>query len=81
MHSRGPAAIDSQAIRWIPRVGAPSLLVQGGADAIVDPADATRLADAALDAEVLMVEGAAHSFHGHEDEVVTAVASWLDRMV
>ena len=80
-HSRGPAALDSQPVRWIPRVGAPALLVQGGADAIVDPGDATRLADAAVDAEVVMVEGATHSFHGHEDEVVTAVASWIDRKV
>ena len=79
-HSRGPAAIDSQPIRWIARVGAPSLLVQGGADAIVGPGDAARLADAAVAAEVVMVEGATHSFHGHEDEVVSAVASWLDRV-
>jgi pimeloyl-ACP methyl ester carboxylesterase len=68
-HSRGPAAIDSRSHRWIGRVDAPILLVQGTEDAIVAPEDADRLADiaraAGREAEIARIEGAGHSFHGY----------------
>jgi alpha-beta hydrolase superfamily lysophospholipase len=81
-HSRSPAATHSRPVRWIERVQAPILLVQGDQDAIVDPGDLHVLTEAgrAADRDVWaeMIPGAGHSFHGQEEEVIAVVADWLD---
>jgi fermentation-respiration switch protein FrsA (DUF1100 family) len=41
---------------------APWLIIHGGADSSVSPADAHLLADAAPDARLLIIEGASHTF-------------------
>jgi alpha-beta hydrolase superfamily lysophospholipase len=81
-HSRGPRAGAAMPFRHLPRVRAPVLLVQGLADALVEPAEAARLAQAARDAgnpdvEVAMIDGVGHSLAGAEHTVVTTVVRWL----
>ncbi|MGE3138710.1 MAG: alpha/beta hydrolase, partial [Thermoleophilia bacterium] len=81
-HSRGPEARDAETHRHIGAVGAPILLVQGSADLVVDPPEAGMLADVARAAgnpsvTVASLDGAGHSFAGHEAEVVAAVTGWL----
>jgi alpha-beta hydrolase superfamily lysophospholipase len=81
-HTRGPRATDAMAHLHIHDVGAPVLLVQGTADAVVDPADADRLAERARAAgnrsvTVAAIEGVGHSFAGGERRVVDAVLGWL----
>jgi dipeptidyl aminopeptidase/acylaminoacyl peptidase len=81
-HSRGPRAGSAMPFRHLPRVRAPVLLVQGLADALVEPAEAARLAQAARDAgnpdvEVAMIDGVGHSLAGAEHTVVTTVVRWL----
>ena len=81
-HSRGPAAASAMAHRQIGAVAAPVLLVQGTADEVVEPPEAEALARVARDAgngdvTVVHVEGAGHTFAGHEIATLSAVVSWL----
>lgn len=79
--SRGPEAVDAEPRRHIGRVTVPTLLVQGTADEIVDPAEAQLLREAAGGpAELARIEGAGHSFHGGEAAVVAAVTAFLARL-
>jgi dienelactone hydrolase len=83
-HSRGPEAEAAMACRQIGRIRAPILLVQGTADAIVDPGDAARLAEQARregngDVTVAMLEGEGHGFADHE-ATFAAIRDWLDRV-
>jgi dipeptidyl aminopeptidase/acylaminoacyl peptidase len=83
-HSRGPAATAAMAHRQIGAVAAPILLVQGGADQVVDPGEATALGRVAREAgnddvTVLTLEGVDHSFAGGEIAALDAVTSWLRR--
>lgn len=81
-HSRGPAAVPAMAHRQIGQVWAPILLVQGDADQVVAWEEAPRLAEVARgagnqDVTVQCIEGADHSFKGHEIATLDAVLAWL----
>lgn len=83
-HSRGPAATSAKAHLQIGQVWAPVLLVQGTADGVVRHHEAHDLARVAREAgnpdvTVVSIEGANHSFAGHEIETRDAVISWLRR--
>lgn len=83
-HSRGPAAISAMAFRQIGQVWAPILLVQGTADEVVSFEEAPALERAARaagnrDVTVVPIEGATHSFDGHEITTLDAVLPWLKK--
>lgn len=84
-HSRGPEAAPAMACRQIGEVAAPVLLVQGTADSVVEPWEASELARVAREAgnddvEIAWVEGADHGFAGHEMATLAAVTRWLKRV-
>ena len=84
-HSRGPEAVEAMACRQIGQVTTPVLLVQGTADFVVEPWEALELARVAREAgnddvEIAWVEGAEHSFAGHEMATLAVVARWLKRV-
>lgn len=84
-HSRGPEAVEAMACRQIGEVAAPVLLVQGTADSVVEPWEASELARVAREAgnddvEIAWVEGADHSFAGHEMATLAAATRWLKRV-
>ncbi|MEW6582538.1 MAG: alpha/beta hydrolase [Actinomycetota bacterium] len=84
-HSRGPEAVEAMACRQIGKVPHPLLLVQGTADWVVEPWEASELARVAREAgnddvTVEWVEGADHSFEGHEMTTLAAVTRWLHRV-
>jgi pimeloyl-ACP methyl ester carboxylesterase len=84
-HSRGPEAIEAMACRQIGAVAAPVLLVQGTADWVVEPWEASELARVAreggnADVEIAWIEGAEHSFEGYEMATLAAVTRWLKRV-
>lgn len=81
-HSRGPSATSAMAFRQIGQVWAPILLVQGTGDEVVAFEEAVALAGVARaagnrDVTVIRLDGAPHSFDGHEIPTIQAVASWL----
>jgi len=81
-HSRGPAATSAKAHLQIGQVWAPVLLVQGTADGVVRHHEAHDLARVAREAgnpdvTVISIEGAGHTFAGHEIETRDAVIPWL----
>lgn len=81
-HSRGPAATAAMAHRQIGQVWAPILLVQGGADEVVRFEEAPALARVAREAgnrdvTVVRIEGATHSFKGHEIATLERVTAWI----
>ena len=60
------------------------LLVQGGADEVVEPGEAAALARVAREAgnddvTVVTLDGVGHSFAGGEIAALEAVTSWLRR--
>ena len=70
------------------RMKAPWLIIHGDADATVPVADAHRLADAAPDARLLLIEGASHTFDIEHpmtrtspalDLAVSETAEWMRR--
>lgn len=81
-HSRGPEAVDAFADRHLAKAPCPVLLVQGTADTLVDPSDATELAEIIRSgggqAEIAWLEGSDHLMGGHHDELVTAVRDWIE---
>ena len=84
-HSRGPEAVPAMAHRQIGQVRAPILLVQGTDDEVVGVDEAEALARVAResgnrDVEVVHVEGAGHSFKGHEIFTRDTVIRWLRRV-
>lgn len=84
-YSRGPEAVEAMACRQIGAVAVPVLLVQGTADFVVEPWEASELARVAREAGVAdidlqWVEGADHSFAGHEMATLGAVTRWLKRV-
>jgi dipeptidyl aminopeptidase/acylaminoacyl peptidase len=85
-HSRGPAATPAMAFRQIGQVWAPVLLVQGTSDEVVEFEEAVALAGVARaagnrDVTVMRIDGAGHSFKGHEIATLDAVISWLRKRV
>jgi len=83
-HSRGPSATAAMAFRQIGQVWAPVLLVQGTDDEVVRFEEAVALAQVARragnpDVTVMRIDGAGHSFAGHEIATMDAVLSWLRR--
>jgi dipeptidyl aminopeptidase/acylaminoacyl peptidase len=85
-HSRGPSATSAMAFRQIGQVWAPVLLVQGTSDEVVLFEEAVALSQVARaagnrDVTVTRIDGAGHSFAGHEIETLDAVLSWLRRRV
>lgn len=81
-HSRSPAATSAMAFRQIGQVWAPILLIQGTADEVVAAHEAIDLAEVARgagnrDVTVVHIEGAGHSFKGHEIPTLAAATSWL----
>ena len=83
-HTRGPEAVAAMTFRNIDQVRVPILLVQGDVDQVVSPDEAERLRGVARaagndHAEVLLIEGADHSFAGREIQVTQAVTRWFDR--
>lgn len=85
-HSRGPAATAAMAFRQIGQVWAPVLLVQGTSDEVVRFEEAVALARVARasgnrDVTVIRIDGAGHSFAGHDIETLDAVISWLRKRV
>jgi dipeptidyl aminopeptidase/acylaminoacyl peptidase len=85
-HSRGPSATAAMAFRQIGQVWAPVLLVQGTSDDVVRFEEAVALAEVARaagnrDVTVTRIDGAIHSFAGHEMATLDAVLSWLRRRV
>jgi pimeloyl-ACP methyl ester carboxylesterase len=84
-HSRGPEAVEAMACRQIGAVTVPVLLAQGTADFVVEPWEATELARVAREAgnpdvELAWIDGAGHSFEGHEMATLVAVTRWLKRV-
>lgn len=84
-HSRGPEATDAMACRQIGAVSVPVLLIQGTADFVVEPWEATELARVAreagnADVRLEWIEGADHSFAGHEIPTLAAATRWLKRV-
>jgi pimeloyl-ACP methyl ester carboxylesterase len=82
--TRGPEAYGAMACRQIARVEVPVLFVQGGADEVVHPDEATKLARLARDAanadvELVQIDGVGHDFVGGEVAVVDAISAWLAR--
>ncbi len=80
--SRGPEAADAEPGRHIARVEVPTLLVQGTADTIAEPANADRLAEEARRGgndrvTIASIEGVGHGFHGGEQRVADAVTGFL----
>jgi dipeptidyl aminopeptidase/acylaminoacyl peptidase len=85
-HSRGPAATAAMAFRQIGQVWAPILLVQGTDDKVVYFEEAVALARVARaagnrDVTVIRIDGAGHSFKGHDIATLDAVLSWLRQRV
>jgi len=85
-HSRGPSATAAMAFRQIGQVWAPVLLVQGTSDEVVLFEEAVALSRVARaagnpDVTVTRIDGATHSFAGHELQTLDAVLSWLRRRV
>jgi pimeloyl-ACP methyl ester carboxylesterase len=83
-HARGPEAVEAMAARQIGAVRAPVLLVQGTEDWVVEPWEATELARVAREAgnddvTIEWIEGAEHSFAGHEMPTLAAITRWLKR--
>lgn len=83
-HTRGPNATPAMTFRQIGMVGAPILLVQGNADAVVSLDEAQRLAGVARaagnsDVEIAVIDGGDHFFTGCEVHVTHAVTRWLGR--
>ncbi len=80
-HSRGPEAVDAVADRHLAAARCPILLVQGTADTVVDPADATAIAEAVRtsggDAQIAWIDGADHLMGAHHTELVDAVCAWV----
>jgi pimeloyl-ACP methyl ester carboxylesterase len=78
---RGPQAV-SDPYRNIARVRDPILIVQGGADRLIQPDIGERLeraARASRRVEFLRIAGANHAFSGHEDELAGRILSWLGK--
>lgn len=79
-HSRGPEAVDSFADRHLAKARCPILLVQGTADTLVDPVDATDLAEVVRTsgghADIAWLEGSDHLMGGHHDELIDATRAW-----
>jgi pimeloyl-ACP methyl ester carboxylesterase len=78
---RGPEAL-SDPYRNIARVRNPILIVQGGADRLIQPDIGERLERAARGSrhvDFLRVPGANHAFSGHEDELAGRILSWLGK--
>jgi pimeloyl-ACP methyl ester carboxylesterase len=84
-HSRGPEAVDAMACRQIGAVTVPVLLIQGTADFVVEPWEATELARVAreagnADVDLAWIEGADHSFAGYEIPTLAAATRWLKKV-
>lgn len=81
-HSRGPAAVDAVADRFLAAAPCPVLLVQGTADTLVDPSDAKELAEVVRagdgHADIAWIDDADHLMGGHHDQLVDAVRAWVD---
>lgn len=80
--SRSPAVEYLMSRSRIELVGVPALFVQAGEDLMVDPEDGDLLARFALKggcprAEVVMIDGANHTFTGREPELIDACSAWL----
>ena len=85
-HTRGPNAVSGMTFRQIGAVQAPILLVQGTADQVVFPDEASRLRDVAVaagnpDVDVAWIDGGDHFFKGCELTVTDTVGRWLDTRV
>jgi dipeptidyl aminopeptidase/acylaminoacyl peptidase len=83
-HSRGPAAVGAMAYRQIGQVWAPILLVQGTDDEVVHFEEAVALARVARaagndDVTIIRIDGAGHSFKGHDIAIRDSVVGWLRR--
>lgn len=62
------------------RIDAPTLILHGGADRLVPPANAELLGRMIPDAEVAIVEGAGHAYLWEQpDQARARVEEWLDR--
>jgi pimeloyl-ACP methyl ester carboxylesterase len=84
-HSRGPEAVEAMACRQIVAVSVPVLLIQGTDDVVVEPWEATELARVAREAgnddvELAWIDGAGHSFAGHDIATLAAAGGWLKRV-
>ncbi len=78
---RGPNA-PSDPYRNIRAVTGPILIVQGGADSLIEPEIGPQLKQAAASskaADFVQMAGARHSFASHESELAARVLSWLAR--
>jgi dienelactone hydrolase len=81
-HSRGPEAAAARSWYWIGRTGVPLALVQAGADGLVEPDAAERLAAEARRGgvprtDVYVIEGADHVFTGYEPHAVRVGSRWI----
>jgi len=78
---RGPQA-QSNPYRNIAKVANPILVIQGGADRLIEPDIADRLAHAAgttRRVDLLRIAGAHHDFAGYEDELAERILTWLEK--
>lgn len=70
------------ALRWLPSVGVPVMVMLGTADPVVVPAMARQMYDAAAGAprELRMIPGATHYFEGQADLLDEALDALADRI-
>jgi len=84
-HSRGPEALSAESRRWVGLLRVPLALIQAGADPLISQAEGSLLATLARDggcpaAHLEYVDGANHTFDGHELDAVNAAVRWVTRL-
>jgi pimeloyl-ACP methyl ester carboxylesterase len=70
---------DVDLSRELGAITAPTLLVQGGADAFVPPSDSDMLLDAIPDSRLIVYEGAGHALHWEQPERFAADVAEFSR--
>jgi 3-oxoadipate enol-lactonase len=79
--SQAAAALGHDAWAGLPRIAAPTLIVHGTADKVVDPRNADLLAGRICGARVEMLDGLGHLFFWEEpDRVAARVTAFLDQV-
>jgi dienelactone hydrolase len=81
-HSRGPEALSAESRRWVGLLRVPLALIQAGADPLIPQSEGELLRRLARDGgcpEVHLeyVDGANHTFDGHELDGVEAAVRWV----
>ena len=81
-HSRGPEALSAESRRWVGLLRVPLALIQAADDPLISQSEGALLATLAQEGgcpEVHLeyIEGANHTFDGHELDAVDAAVQWV----